>query len=189
MGWGGGSGVALVWGLGESGGGLKIQWRCRFLAFNRPPMNPSKTLPPSPPPKKPKLQRAAKHTLEEVLSIMKAARVPAGPILSTFDLLTEPQFVQRGMFETAAPPAASRAAKVRVSATGGSSGAASGGGSKGARGGAVVMPAIVPVMHGTPGSTRWAGAALGHHTDEVLRGELGLGADEIERLRGLGAIA
>ena len=39
--------------------------------------------------------RAGKHTLEEVLAAMKAARVPAGPILSTMDLLEEPQFVQR----------------------------------------------------------------------------------------------
>lgn len=125
-------------------------------------------------------RRCAQHTLEEVLAAMKAARVPAGPILSTADMLQEPQFIARGMFECAAPPAA-------LAAAGGGGG---GGGSSGtSSGGEVVMPAILPVMHGTPGRTRWAGAALGLHTEEVLSGELGLGRDEIERLRGLGAIA
>lgn len=35
---------------------------------------------------------------------MKKARVPSGPILSTADIMAEPQYQQRGMFQTAAPP-------------------------------------------------------------------------------------
>jgi crotonobetainyl-CoA:carnitine CoA-transferase CaiB-like acyl-CoA transferase len=174
------------------------------------------------------------------MAAMKVARVPAGPILSTMDLLEEPQFVarwalgsrdqgraghapgigplslcrpparlgsanrltlaplptpRRGMFERAAPPAK---AKVALDAAGagpsgsvgsGSSSGGGGGGGGDVRRGEVVMPAILPVMAGTPGRTRWAGAPLGHHTEEVLRGELGLAEEELARLRGLGAIA
>jgi hypothetical protein len=35
---------------------------------------------------------------------MKKARVPSGPILSTAGIMAEPQYQQRGMFQTAAPP-------------------------------------------------------------------------------------
>ena len=38
----------------------------------------------------------------------------------------------------------------------------------------VTVPAMLPVMTGTPGSTKWAGPDLGHHTDEVLREQLNL---------------
>lgn len=52
----------------------------------------------------------------------------------------------------------------------------------------VTLPAMVPVMHGTPGGTRWAGPELGEHTEQILREELGMGAAEIARLRECGAI-
>ena len=47
---------------------------------------------------------------------------------------------------------------------------------------------MVPVLSGTPGSTRWAGPELGEHTEEVLVGELGLTQEEMARLREAGAI-
>lgn len=50
------------------------------------------------------------------------------------------------------------------------------------------MPAILPVLHGTPGSSRWAGPELGEHTEEVLRGELGMSSEEIQHLRSISAI-
>lgn len=52
----------------------------------------------------------------------------------------------------------------------------------------VAMPAMLPVLHGTPGATRWAGPDLGEHTEEVLRSELSLGDADIQRLRDCGAI-
>ena len=52
----------------------------------------------------------------------------------------------------------------------------------------VIVPAILPRMSETPGSTKWAGAALGQHTEEVLKEELGLSDSEISRLREIGAI-
>jgi crotonobetainyl-CoA:carnitine CoA-transferase CaiB-like acyl-CoA transferase len=46
----------------------------------------------------------AQLSLEEVLGAMKTARVPAGPILSTADIVAEEQYQQRGMFHQARPP-------------------------------------------------------------------------------------
>ncbi|GLC40766.1 hypothetical protein PLESTB_000024800 [Pleodorina starrii] len=103
----------------------------------------------------------AKHTLEEVMGCMTKARVPAGPILSPAALMAEPQFRARGMVQSAPPPSGGRP---------------------------VTMPALLPVLSGTPGATRWAGPDLGEHTEEVLRGELGLGDAEMAALRAAGAI-
>lgn len=50
------------------------------------------------------------------------------------------QYKARGMFHTAAPPSG---------------------------GAAVTMPALLPVLSGTPGATRWAGPELGEHTEQV----------------------
>jgi formyl-CoA transferase len=55
-------------------------------------------------------------------------------------------------------------------------------------GGAIRMPGIVPKLVRGPGRIRWAGPALGQHTDEVLREVIGLGAEELAELRRLGAI-
>ncbi|GIL52297.1 hypothetical protein Vafri_8210 [Volvox africanus] len=101
------------------------------------------------------------HTLEEVMVAMNKARVPAGPILSTAALMAEQQFQQRGMIQAAPPPSG---------------------------GPPVTMPALLPVLSATPGGTRWAGPELGEHTEEVLRGELGLGDQDLAALRAAGAI-
>lgn len=50
-----------------------------------------------------------------------------------------------------------------------------------------VLPAIPPRLSRTPGSSRWAGPAIGEHTDEVLE-ELGVGASERAALRARGVI-
>ncbi|EFJ45933.1 hypothetical protein VOLCADRAFT_93656 [Volvox carteri f. nagariensis] len=106
-------------------------------------------------------QWAEKHTLEEVMAAMTKARVPAGPILSPAAIMAEPQFQARGMIHSASPPSG---------------------------GDPVTMPALLPVLSRTPGTTRWAGPELGEHTEEVLRGELGLGDEELANLRAVGAI-
>ena len=54
--------------------------------------------------------------------------------------------------------------------------------------GTIVMPAVAPRLSRTPGSVRWAGPALGRHTDEVLR-HAGLDDDDdIAGLRDAGVI-
>ena len=38
----------------------------------------------------------------------------------------------------------------------------------------ITLPAMLPVMSGTPGRTKWAGPQLSYHTQHVLRQELDL---------------
>ncbi|GMH40063.1 hypothetical protein BSKO_07967 [Bryopsis sp. KO-2023] len=99
---------------------------------------------------------SASNDLEFVVEAMKEARVPAGPILSTKDIMHEEQYIQRGMFQKARPPSGTRE---------------------------ITIPAICPVLSGTPGGTRWAGPALGENTDEILRDELGMTKKEIQDLK------
>jgi len=47
----------------------------------------------------------------------------------------------------------------------------------------VTLPAMLPVMTGTPGRTKWAGPNLGHHTEEVLREQLKLDDAAIVKLQ------
>ena len=53
----------------------------------------------------------------------------------------------------------------------------------GAGGEEVTLPAMLPVLTGTPGSTKWAGPDLGHHTEQVLREQLQMDAAAILKLR------
>lgn len=52
----------------------------------------------------------------------------------------------------------------------------------------MLLPAMLPVLSGTPGQTTWAGPELGEHTQAVLREELGMSEAEIQALRDCGAI-
>jgi crotonobetainyl-CoA:carnitine CoA-transferase CaiB-like acyl-CoA transferase len=93
------------------------------------------------------------------LEALRAADVPSGPIYNAADMLADEHFRARGMFET-----------VSV-------------GGKPLR-----IPAIPPVLAGTPGRTDQPGPALGAHTDEVLESLLGLRAAERAKLRKAGVI-
>ena len=44
------------------------------------------------------------------------------------------------------------------------------------------LPAMLPVMTGTPGGTRWAGPALGQHTTEILA-EIGIDPERVNKLK------
>jgi len=101
------------------------------------------------------------RTLEasEVLSILEEARVPAGLIYSVADMVDDPHFQARGLFEEV--DAGGRPLK---------------------------LPAIVPKLSETPGKTEWAGPAVGEHTKEVLGQVLGLSDDEIRNLTDKGII-
>jgi len=95
----------------------------------------------------------------EVLRILAEADVPSGPMYSVEDMLEDPQYQARGMFE-------------EVQA-----------GDK-----TVTIPAIMPRLNSTPGQTRWAGpGAVGDDTDATYA-ELGLSSDEIQSLRTNGDI-
>ena len=95
----------------------------------------------------------------EVLRQMEASRVPAGPIYSVRDMFGDPHFRARGLFE-----------QVEIN------------------GKPLEIPALMPRLTGTPGSTQWPGGQVGSHTDEVLREVLGLEAAEIAALRAAGVV-
>ncbi|KAL4518514.1 hypothetical protein Ndes2437B_g00614 [Nannochloris sp. 'desiccata'] len=116
----------------------------------------------------------AANSSERVMAVLNEARVPAGPILSIKDIMEEEQYKARGMFESA-PLFSSNMTGSNSSST-----------SEMVE--SVTVPAMLPVLHGTPGGTRWAGPELGEHTDVVLRELLGMTEAEIEELRTLGAI-
>jgi crotonobetainyl-CoA:carnitine CoA-transferase CaiB-like acyl-CoA transferase len=94
------------------------------------------------------------QTIEQALQIMQAADVPVSKIYSIKDMMSDPQFLARRMFEQHAF----------------------------ADGTPVKLPAITPKLSATPGQTKWLGPKLGEHNDEVLRG-LGYDEAAIAQLR------
>ena len=97
--------------------------------------------------------------IDAALSILKAADVPVSKIYSVRDMMQDPQFLARQMFEQ----------HLFKDGT------------------PVKLPAVTPKLSETPGGTRWMGPELGEHTDEVLAG-LGFSLDDITKLRHNGVI-
>lgn len=88
--------------------------------------------------------------IDTALAILKKADVPVGKIYSVRDMMSDPQFLARQMFEQHAFD----------------------------DGTPVKLPAITPKMSETPGQTQWLGPKLGQHNHEVLSA-LGYTEDEI----------
>ena len=95
----------------------------------------------------------------QVLDVLEKAVVPSGPIYSVVDMLGDPHFNARGLFE-----------EVQVN------------------GEALKIPAMMPFLSATPGRTDWPGATVGEHNDEVLGDLLGYGAEERQALARDGVI-
>jgi crotonobetainyl-CoA:carnitine CoA-transferase CaiB-like acyl-CoA transferase len=93
------------------------------------------------------------HDAATVLATLEAAEVPCGPIYSVVDMLKDPHFNARGLFE-----------QVDVN------------------GSPLTIPAMLPFLSATPGRTDWPGPTVGQHNGEVLGGILGLGGTDIEAL-------
>ena len=93
------------------------------------------------------------RTVDQVLAVMEAQRVPAGPIYNVEDMMGDEHFQARGLFE-----------QVEIN------------------GKPLKIPAIVPRLTDTPGQTRWSGPTLGSHNEEVLQGVLGLSDAELAAL-------
>ncbi|MEQ8261529.1 MAG: CaiB/BaiF CoA-transferase family protein [Alcanivorax sp.] len=93
----------------------------------------------------------------EVLQKLEANRVPCGPIYSAADMMADPHFQARGLFQ-----------QVEIN------------------GAPLKIPAIMPRLGGTPGATRWPGGDAGCDTESVARGELGLSEEEFQRLKAEG---
>lgn len=94
------------------------------------------------------------HTSVEIIQRLEDAKVPVGPIYSVEDMMTDPHYNARGMFES-----------VNVN------------------GAPLKIPAIAPKLSETPGRTDWPGAEIGAHNQEILGGLLGLSPEQLKELK------
>jgi crotonobetainyl-CoA:carnitine CoA-transferase CaiB-like acyl-CoA transferase len=94
------------------------------------------------------------QSIDEALAILKAADVPVGKIYSVRDMMTDPQFLARRMFEQHAFK----------------------------DGTPIKLPTVTPKLSETPGETKWLGPELGEHNREILTA-LGYSDDDIAQLR------
>jgi formyl-CoA transferase len=102
----------------------------------------------------------SQYTFDEVLKKLDEAQVPAGPIYSIADIVEDPQYLARNMFEMVALP----------------------------DGTPLKLPTMVPKISETPGRTEWIGSALGAHNEEVYKGLLGMSDEELQSLHEAGVI-
>ncbi len=94
------------------------------------------------------------QSIDSALEVLKVADVPVSKIYSVRDMMTDPQFLARNMFEQHAF----------------------------ADGTPIKLPAITPKLSATPGETKWLGPTLGEHNDQVLQA-LGYDEAQIAQLR------
>ncbi len=98
-------------------------------------------------------QWCAGISASDAIAELEQVRVPVGPIYNVEDMLADPHFNSRGLFD-----------EVIID------------------GKPLKIPAIMPKLSGTPGATRWPGPSLGSHNDEVLQDMLGLSAEQMAAL-------
>lgn len=101
----------------------------------------------------------SQHSLQEVVDILDAAGVPAGPIYSVEDIFNDPQYVARQMLQ-----------KLPIEGLG-----------------ELVLPGIMPKFSDTPGTVNWVGPKLGEHNDEIYE-RIGLDPSELQSLKEKGVI-
>jgi len=99
------------------------------------------------------------HASEEILQALEESRVPAGPIYNAEDMLADPHFNERGLFE-----------QVEIN------------------GKPLKIPAMMPRLSDTPGNTNWPGLEVGSHNAEILGEVLGLDEASRQQLKEDGII-
>lgn len=105
---------------------------------------------------------AATRKPDDIIDTLSAAGVIAGPINTVAEVVTDPQFRARGMLVEHYDERIGRN---------------------------VLGPGVVPVLSESPGGVRSAGPARpGQHNDEVYRGLLGLGPEELTALSEQGVL-
>ena len=97
---------------------------------------------------------------DEALALCERFQVPCGPVYGIDEIFDDPQYRARGNIAYV----------------------------KDERVGELAVPNVVPRLSETPGRVKWLGPSQGAHADHVYRERLGLGEDEIARLRAAGAI-
>lgn len=95
----------------------------------------------------------------EVLRQLTAAAVPAGPLYNVEDMVHDPHFQARGLFQ-----------EVDI------------------HGKALKLPAMPPMLSTSPGGTAWPGPEVGAHNQEIYVERLGLSEAEVAALSGQGVI-
>lgn len=95
-----------------------------------------------------------------IIETLESERVPVGPIFNVEDMMNDPHYQARGMFE-----------QVEID------------------GKPLKIPAILPKLKSTPGQTTWSGPKLGSHNDEVFGELLGLTQEQCDELRRSDVIA
>ena len=101
----------------------------------------------------------AQHTLAENRRIVERHGLTAAPIQTIADIVADPHWQARGLTVDVADDQ-----------------------------GAVRMHTVVPRLSATPGEIRWPGPRLGAHNREVYGEELGITAEELDRLERDGVI-
>lgn len=105
-----------------------------------------------------------RRSMDEVMEVMLAAGVPAGPIYDAAAITRDVQYHARGMLETHAVTIDGEApVDVR-------------------------FPGVVPRLEATPGSTRWLGPRLGEHNREIYEQLLELSPEQLAHLQHCGVI-
>ena len=101
----------------------------------------------------------ASHSSAHIIHTLEEARVPVGPIYNVEDMMSDPHYQARGMFE-----------QVEID------------------GQPLKIPAIMPRLTATPGRTDWPGTEIGSHNEEVFHDILQLDEAQIRQLREEGVI-
>lgn len=99
------------------------------------------------------------HTVQQVMDLLAAARVPAGKVYTAKDIVEDPHYRARDMILK----------------------------QKTRDGYEVEVPGIVPKLSGTPGTVRSSAPHVGSDTDAVLA-EVGVTAEQLAQLRAKGII-
>ncbi len=103
---------------------------------------------------------ARTHTYQEIFDTLESAAVPCGPIYSIAEIVKDPHFKERGLYE-----------EVEIY-----------------KGDKLKLPGIFPLLSETPGRTEWPGPPLGGHNEEILCGRLGLSKKELANLQAEGVV-
>jgi formyl-CoA transferase len=101
----------------------------------------------------------AARPFDKAMAELRAHDIPHSPVMSMADIFADPHFRAREMIVDVPSEI-----------------------------GPLPQPAVTPKLSRTPGRITHAGPALGRHTDEVLKGVLGMSDDEIAALRAGGVV-
>jgi len=101
------------------------------------------------------------HDAAALEALLQQADIPSSKVYTAADIAADPQYRARNMVRAVEDPVHGRA---------------------------ILQSGVVPHVVEAPGTVRWTGPAIGAHTDEILRGLLGMDDGAIATLRAEGAI-